>query len=133
MGTLSTQTCGGICKWHVLFPEHLANILNGGVFLHASLLLHFDYNFVVVFLILQAVNNSGLELPDTVENIMNTWVLQMGFPVVTINTVNGVVSQDHFLLDPESEVTTPSPYKYVQGQKNDLILITLKNTFFVFV
>lgn len=116
MGTLSTQTCGGICKWHVLFSEHLTNILHGGVSIHASLLLHLDCN-LVVFLILQAVGISGVYwLPDTVENIMNTWVLQMGFPVVTINTVNGVVSQEHFLLDPESNVTTPSPYEYVQGQ-----------------
>uniref|UniRef100_A0AAQ4S6F2 Aminopeptidase n=1 Tax=Gasterosteus aculeatus aculeatus TaxID=481459 RepID=A0AAQ4S6F2_GASAC len=52
------------------------------------------------------------QLPDTVENIMNTWVLQMGFPVVTINTTSGVVSQEHFLLDPDSEVTAVSPFKY---------------------
>lgn len=44
---------------------------------------------------------------------MNTWVLQMGFPVVTINTTNGQVSQQHFLLDPDSEVTTPSSFGYV--------------------
>uniref|UniRef100_A0AAQ4RQ15 Aminopeptidase n=1 Tax=Gasterosteus aculeatus aculeatus TaxID=481459 RepID=A0AAQ4RQ15_GASAC len=61
-----------------------------------------------------AVNASRTQLPDTVENIMNTWVLQMGFPVVTINTTSGVVSQEHFLLDPDSEVTAVSPFKYVQ-------------------
>ncbi|XP_068459156.1 aminopeptidase Ey-like [Clinocottus analis] len=54
----------------------------------------------------------GITLPDTVDNIMNTWVLQMGFPVVTINTMTGVVSQQHFLLDPDSEVTAVSPYNY---------------------
>ncbi|MED6285664.1 hypothetical protein CHARACLAT_031483, partial [Characodon lateralis] len=43
---------------------------------------------------------------------MNTWVLQMGFPVVTINTASGLVSQKHFLLDPDSEVTTPSLFNY---------------------
>ncbi|XP_077938220.1 aminopeptidase N-like isoform X1 [Gasterosteus aculeatus] len=59
-----------------------------------------------------AVNASRTQLPDTVENIMNTWVLQMGFPVVTINTTSGVVSQEHFLLDPDSEVTAVSPFKY---------------------
>nr|XP_057931223.1 aminopeptidase Ey-like isoform X2 [Doryrhamphus excisus]XP_057931224.1 aminopeptidase Ey-like isoform X2 [Doryrhamphus excisus]XP_057931225.1 aminopeptidase Ey-like isoform X2 [Doryrhamphus excisus]XP_057931226.1 aminopeptidase Ey-like isoform X2 [Doryrhamphus excisus]XP_057931227.1 aminopeptidase Ey-like isoform X2 [Doryrhamphus excisus] len=59
-----------------------------------------------------AVDATHTDLPDTVHNIMNTWVLQMGFPVVTINTKNGLVSQEHFLLDPESEVTTPSPYNY---------------------
>ncbi|XP_045894112.1 aminopeptidase Ey-like isoform X1 [Micropterus dolomieu] len=60
-----------------------------------------------------AVNNSGTKLPDTVNNIMNTWVLQMGFPVVTIDTQNGSVSQAHFLLDPESSgVIAPSPFSY---------------------
>ncbi|XP_041853604.1 aminopeptidase N-like isoform X2 [Melanotaenia boesemani] len=59
-----------------------------------------------------AVSTSGTNLPDTVTNIMNTWVLQMGFPVVTINTADGAVSQQHFLLDPDSEVTTPSPFNY---------------------
>lgn len=76
----------------------------------------------IVCLILQAVNANGIELPDTVNNIMNTWVLQMGFPVVTINTITGVVTQKHFLLDPDSKVTTPSPFKYVQEQTKDLIL-----------
>lgn len=59
----------------------------------------------------QAVNNSSIKLPDTVEEIMNRWILQMGFPVVTIDTKTGKVSQQHFLLDKDSEVTTPSPFK----------------------
>uniref|UniRef100_A0AAX7UNN9 Aminopeptidase n=1 Tax=Astatotilapia calliptera TaxID=8154 RepID=A0AAX7UNN9_ASTCA len=61
---------------------------------------------------LRAADSSKLELPDTLDNIMNTWVLQMGFPVVTINTGTGSVSQQHFLLDPEAVVTTPSPFNY---------------------
>ncbi|XP_077424398.1 aminopeptidase N-like [Vanacampus margaritifer] len=60
-----------------------------------------------------AVKDSGLGgLPGTVDDIMNTWVLQMGFPVVTINATTGVITQKHFLLDPDSEVTVPSPYNY---------------------
>nr|XP_033491056.1 aminopeptidase N-like [Epinephelus lanceolatus] len=59
-----------------------------------------------------AVVANKTKLPDSVHNIMNTWVLQMGFPVVTINTTTGAVSQEHFLLDPDSEVTTDSPFKY---------------------
>lgn len=43
--------------------------------------------------------------------IMNHWVLQMGFPVVTIDTSTGRVAQDHFLLDPDSELTVKSPYR----------------------
>uniref|UniRef100_A0A3Q3C4C8 Aminopeptidase n=1 Tax=Haplochromis burtoni TaxID=8153 RepID=A0A3Q3C4C8_HAPBU len=60
----------------------------------------------------KAADSSKLELPDTLDSIMNTWVLQMGFPVVTINTGTGSVSQQHFLLDPEAVVTTPSPFNY---------------------
>ncbi|XP_037111087.1 alanyl (membrane) aminopeptidase b [Syngnathus acus] len=61
----------------------------------------------------KAVDSAGPgDLPQSVHNIMNTWVLQMGFPVVTINATNGVITQKHFLLDPDSEVTAPSPYNY---------------------
>ncbi|KAF3854282.1 hypothetical protein F7725_022337 [Dissostichus mawsoni] len=57
-------------------------------------------------------NNAGTQLPDSVNNIMNTWVLQMGFPVVTIDTQTGGISQKHFLLDPDSTVTVESPFNY---------------------
>ncbi|XP_035520141.1 aminopeptidase Ey-like [Morone saxatilis] len=59
-----------------------------------------------------AVTATGTDIPDTVNNIMNTWVLQMGFPVVKVDTSTGLVSQKHFLLDPDSKVTTPSIYNY---------------------
>ncbi|KAM6973373.1 aminopeptidase N-like [Aplochiton taeniatus] len=49
-----------------------------------------------------AVEATGTALPGKVHDIMNSWVLQMGFPVVTINTITGEVSQEHFLLDPAS-------------------------------
>ncbi|XP_030623158.1 aminopeptidase N-like [Chanos chanos] len=60
----------------------------------------------------RAVEETGTNLPDTVHNIMNRWVLQMGFPVVTINTATGQISQEHFLLDPESVVDRPSEFNY---------------------
>lgn len=59
----------------------------------------------------QAVERNNVTLPSTLEEIMNRWILQMGFPVVTINTNNGHVTQKHFLLDKNAEVTTSSPYK----------------------
>ncbi|XP_028286017.1 aminopeptidase N-like [Parambassis ranga] len=59
-----------------------------------------------------AVDATGTDLPASVHDIMNTWVLQMGFPVVTVNTQSGEVSQQHFLLDPDSNVTTESPFGY---------------------
>lgn len=42
---------------------------------------------------------------------MDTWTLQMGFPVVSVNTLTGDISQKHFLLDPNSVVDRPSIFK----------------------
>uniref|UniRef100_A0A3B5LZR7 Aminopeptidase n=1 Tax=Xiphophorus couchianus TaxID=32473 RepID=A0A3B5LZR7_9TELE len=52
----------------------------------------------------------NLHVPCTVHDIMNRWTLQMGFPVVTINTTTGGVSQKHFLLDPDSKVDRLSQF-----------------------
>lgn len=59
----------------------------------------------------QAVDKDAIPLPASVEVIMNRWILQMGFPVVTIDTKTGKVTQKHFLLDPDSVVDRPSPFK----------------------
>ncbi|XP_028286018.1 aminopeptidase N-like [Parambassis ranga] len=59
----------------------------------------------------EAVVDNKVSLPHPVDHIMEPWVLQMGFPVLTIDTSSGRVSQQHFLLDPESNVTE-SPYSY---------------------
>nr|XP_020441353.1 aminopeptidase Ey-like [Monopterus albus] len=85
-----------------------------------------------------AVNATGILLHDPVENIMNTWVRQMGFPVVTIDTDTGVVSQNHFLLDPDSKVTTPSHnYEWIvpitwmkTGVKKELVWLREKSDTF---
>ncbi|XP_055479167.1 LOW QUALITY PROTEIN: aminopeptidase N [Psammomys obesus] len=58
-------------------------------------------------------DQTTISLPDTVQNIMDRWILQMGFPVITVNTATGEISQEHFLLDPESNVTRPSDFNYV--------------------
>lgn len=47
---------------------------------------------------------------------MNRWILQMGYPVVTVNTQTGSISQQHFLIDSEAKVDSLSPYKYVYTQ-----------------
>ena len=51
-----------------------------------------------------------------VKTVMDTWTLQMGFPLVTIKRKVGdpgkaVATQKHFLLDPNANVTTQSPFK----------------------
>ncbi|KAB5558961.1 hypothetical protein PHYPO_G00023220 [Pangasianodon hypophthalmus] len=53
-----------------------------------------------------------LKLPHRVHDIMNRWILQMGFPVITIDTQTGNVSQRHFLLEPNSVVERSSEFNY---------------------
>ncbi|NXR04536.1 AMPN Aminopeptidase, partial [Sagittarius serpentarius] len=60
----------------------------------------------------EAVTKSNVSLPNSISNIMDRWTLQMGFPVVTVNTFTGTVSQNHFLLDPTSVVERPSVFNY---------------------
>ncbi|NXA36176.1 AMPN Aminopeptidase, partial [Eudromia elegans] len=60
----------------------------------------------------QAVDRHGRPPPAPISTIMERWTLQMGFPVVTVNTLDGTVSQRHFLLDPGSTVERPSPFNY---------------------
>ncbi|XP_057691884.1 aminopeptidase N [Corythoichthys intestinalis] len=57
------------------------------------------------------VEANNIYLPLRVHDIMNRWVLQMGFPVVTIDTAKGNVSQKHFLLD-DAYISEESPYNY---------------------
>uniref|UniRef100_A0A3B3Q832 Aminopeptidase n=1 Tax=Paramormyrops kingsleyae TaxID=1676925 RepID=A0A3B3Q832_9TELE len=84
--------------------------------INITYLNHFAYNNTVYTDLwdhLQtAADTSGVELLHPVRDIMDRWVLQMGFPVVTINTATGTVSQKHFLLDPDSVVTRPSEFNY---------------------
>nr|XP_026655000.1 aminopeptidase N [Zonotrichia albicollis] len=60
----------------------------------------------------QAVDRNEVQLPDTISNIMDRWTLQMGFPVVTVDTSTGTIRQAHFLLDPTSSVDRPSVFNY---------------------
>lgn len=52
-----------------------------------------------------------IKLPQDVKTIMDRWILQMGFPLITVDTKTGTISQKHFLLDPDSNVTRPSDFK----------------------
>lgn len=96
----------------------LSDFLSEPVFVQGlnSYLSHFSYSNTEgsdLWRHLQtAVEENNVSLPRRVNDIMNPWVLQMGFPVVHIDTATGKVSQKHFLLDPESNVTVESPYRY---------------------
>ncbi|XP_059402452.1 aminopeptidase N-like [Carassius carassius] len=77
---------------------------------------HFEFNNTVYtdlwHHLQQAVDRTGTSLPKTVQEIMDRWVLQMGFPVVTIDTTTGQITQEHFLLDPESKPNRTSEFNY---------------------
>ncbi|MCI4380406.1 hypothetical protein PGIGA_G00239860 [Pangasianodon gigas] len=107
----------------------LSDFLTEAVFVKglSSYLNHFKFeNTVYTDLwdhLQQAVNATGTKLPAKISDIMDRWVLQMGFPVVTIDTTTGKLTQSHFLLDPESVVDRPSPFNYewivpIQWMKN---------------
>ncbi|XP_062856328.1 alanyl (membrane) aminopeptidase b, tandem duplicate 1 [Trichomycterus rosablanca] len=82
----------------------------------SSYLNHFKFNNTVYTdlwdHLQMAVDAAVIKPPRKVGEIMDRWVLQMGFPVVTIDTTTGNVNQKHFLLDPESVVDRPSPFDY---------------------
>ncbi|NXI24632.1 AMPN Aminopeptidase, partial [Sterrhoptilus dennistouni] len=81
-----------------------------------SYLHTFSYNNTVyadLWVHLQkAVEENDVELPDSISNIMDRWTLQMGFPVVTVDTRSGTIRQNHFLLDPATSVDRPSVFNY---------------------
>lgn len=52
---------------------------------------------------LQAVNEAYGNID--VAKMMETWTNQIGYPVVTINTASGEISQKHFLLNDSAEST----------------------------
>ena len=66
--------------------------------------------------LLQEARLAGNSAID-VESIMNTWIRQMGYPVVNVTydapTKMLTLSQKHFLQNPQADVTQASEYKYV--------------------
>lgn len=58
-------------------------------------------------------SQTAVKLPASVRTIMDRWILQMGFPVITVNTSSGEIHQQHFLLDPNSKPTRPSDFNYL--------------------
>ncbi|KAL7866780.1 hypothetical protein AOLI_G00145940 [Acnodon oligacanthus] len=58
-------------------------------------------------------SDPAVNLPASVTEIMNRWILQMGYSVVTIDTQTGRISQKRFLLDSESKPDRSSVYKYM--------------------
>uniref|UniRef100_A0A7N5K9B6 Aminopeptidase n=1 Tax=Ailuropoda melanoleuca TaxID=9646 RepID=A0A7N5K9B6_AILME len=59
-----------------------------------------------------AVDKNNISLPASIKTIMDRWTLQMGFPVLTVDTSTGHITQKHFLLDPGTPVERPSEFNY---------------------
>ncbi|XP_042331729.1 aminopeptidase N [Sceloporus undulatus] len=59
----------------------------------------------------KVVDEDAFVLPGTVKTIMDRWTLQMGFPVLTLNTLTGELTQQHFLLA-DTPVQRPSDFNY---------------------
>uniref|UniRef100_A0A8C4WYM3 ERAP1-like C-terminal domain-containing protein n=1 Tax=Eptatretus burgeri TaxID=7764 RepID=A0A8C4WYM3_EPTBU len=62
----------------------------------------------------QSVDDHNVSLPALVYDIFSTWTNQMGYPCVSINK-SGNVLQNHFLMNPTSNVTRISPPNYIWG------------------
>ncbi|KAI9561562.1 hypothetical protein GHT06_012521 [Daphnia sinensis] len=64
----------------------------------------------------QQSDEEGVSLPATVKEIMDTWTLQMGFPLINVtrdyNTGGAVVSQERFLLRKDPGSTDTHVYRW---------------------
>uniref|UniRef100_A0A8D1G5Y9 Aminopeptidase n=1 Tax=Sus scrofa TaxID=9823 RepID=A0A8D1G5Y9_PIG len=90
-----------------LFKEGLASYLHAFAYQNTTYLDLWEH-------LQKAVDaQTSIRLPDTVRAIMDRWTLQMGFPVITVDTKTGNISQKHFLLDSESNVTRSSAFDYL--------------------
>uniref|UniRef100_A0A8C8IEG0 Aminopeptidase n=1 Tax=Oncorhynchus tshawytscha TaxID=74940 RepID=A0A8C8IEG0_ONCTS len=82
----------------------LADYLDERVFLNGlrKYLQAFQYSNTVhkdLWEYLQEVKADHIKVAE----VMDTWTKQMGYPVITINTTNGAVSQQHFLQNQTSD------------------------------
>ncbi|KAM8822250.1 aminopeptidase Ey-like [Synchiropus picturatus] len=115
---ISAQFDAISCSKGAAVLRMLSDFLSEPVFVQglSTHLHHFAYNSTVGSdlwrHLQQAVEANGIRLPRPLRDIINRWVLQMGFPVLTVDTASGAVSQSHFLLEPDSQVAAPSPYGY---------------------
>uniref|UniRef100_A0A4W4G9C7 Aminopeptidase n=1 Tax=Electrophorus electricus TaxID=8005 RepID=A0A4W4G9C7_ELEEL len=92
----------------------LSEVLSEPVFVKGLIayLNQFAYGNTVYTDLWGQIQAVKLNLPATINEIMNRWTLQMGFPVVTIDTQTGRITQKLFLLDPDTQLGRPSSYEY---------------------
>ena len=72
-------------------------------------------DFERIILPIQEAENDGLTVPYDLQEVFETWVLQMGYPLLTLTKNNDVVTvtQEYFLIDEnDSPLSTPGSDKY---------------------
>uniref|UniRef100_A0A671SQL1 Aminopeptidase n=1 Tax=Sinocyclocheilus anshuiensis TaxID=1608454 RepID=A0A671SQL1_9TELE len=120
----------------IIKPEQITEQFDTVSYSKGASVLRMLSDFLTEPVFVQGLNTvddkSGTVLPLSVKEIMDRWVLQMGFPVVTVNTTTGHVSQMHFLLDPESSIQRPSPFNYewivpINWMKVNMIVFSYTN------
>uniref|UniRef100_A0AAR2IPJ4 Aminopeptidase n=1 Tax=Pygocentrus nattereri TaxID=42514 RepID=A0AAR2IPJ4_PYGNA len=89
----------------VVRPEQISEVFDAISYSKGASVLRMLSDFLTEPVFVRGLNQTSTDLPMSISAIMDRWVLQMGFPVVTINTATGHLSQEHFLLDPESNST----------------------------
>uniref|UniRef100_A0A667XA10 Aminopeptidase n=1 Tax=Myripristis murdjan TaxID=586833 RepID=A0A667XA10_9TELE len=109
-------------------PEQISELFDSITYSKGAAVLRMLSEFITEAVFsrgLSAVNATtpSLGLPESVEDIMNRWILQMGFPVVTIDTKTGRVSQKHFLLDPDSVWFVPITWAKADGVEQQYWLL----------
>ncbi|XP_061102770.1 aminopeptidase N-like [Conger conger] len=70
-----------------------------------------------------AVDNASFDI--AVAEVMDTWTQQSGYPMITINTTSGEVSQEHFSLDTDKEQTNRTWKVPIKTMKSDSEVIEL--------
>ncbi|XP_078253150.1 aminopeptidase Q-like [Rhinoraja longicauda] len=79
-------------------------------------------------------SQDAIKLPAPVKSIMDTWAKQEGFPLVTVNTTSGIITQEHNLKKMENKTSNNSwfiPIFWMKsGSKQPIIWLEEKSKTF---
>ncbi|XP_072137100.1 aminopeptidase N-like isoform X2 [Mobula birostris] len=96
--------------------QRVSQLFNDISYEKGASVLRMASNFMTENVFLQGLlamnNQSATTLPTNLKSILDSWALQPGYPLVTVNTSSGLVSQRHFLLYGLSTVSRPSRFRY---------------------
>ncbi|XP_029430470.1 aminopeptidase Ey-like [Rhinatrema bivittatum] len=102
----------GASVLRMLFEFLSEPVFTEGLFTYLNEFKYDNANYSNLWTHFQKAADASSNLPRSIKEIMDTWILQMGFPVVTVDTASGRVTQEHFLLDSDSKPERPSDFNY---------------------